>query len=78
MEYVEGEKLKDRLRGGSLPFDEALRISGEMAEALDAAHRKGIVHRDIKPANVMLTQRELMLGSQRNSSIGKKTKKIGR
>ena len=56
MEYVEGQSLKDRLEKGPLPPDEALPIAIEVAEALDAAHGKGIVHRDIKPANIMLTE----------------------
>ncbi|MBS1115737.1 MAG: serine/threonine protein kinase [candidate division NC10 bacterium] len=56
MEYVEGQSVKDRLEKGPLPPDEALPIAIEVAEALEAAHGKGIVHRDIKPANIMLTQ----------------------
>jgi eukaryotic-like serine/threonine-protein kinase len=56
MEYVEGRSLKDRLEQGPLPPEEALPIAIEVAEALEAAHGKGIIHRDIKPANIMLTQ----------------------
>jgi eukaryotic-like serine/threonine-protein kinase len=56
MEYVEGRSLKDRLEHGPLPPEEALPIAIEVAEALEAAHGKGIIHRDIKPANIMLTQ----------------------
>ena len=56
MEYVEGLSLKDRLEQGPLPLEEALSIAIEIAEALEAAHAKGIIHRDIKPANIMLTQ----------------------
>ncbi len=55
MEYVEGQSLKDRLEQGPLTVDEALPIGCEVAEALEAAHGKGIVHRDIKPGNIMLT-----------------------
>ena len=55
MEYVEGETLKDKLSGGSLSFGEAIRISGEIADALEMAHKRGIVHRDLKPANIMVT-----------------------
>ncbi len=54
MEYVEGETLAQRLKAGALPFDEALEICKQIAEALEAAHEKGIVHRDLKPGNVMV------------------------
>jgi TolB-like protein len=55
MPYVEGESLRDRLRREvQLPIEEARRIAGEIAEALDYAHKHGVVHRDIKPENVML------------------------
>jgi len=55
MEYVEGSTLKQRLDTGPVPVREALRISLEIAEALDYAHRHGIVHRDLKPANIIVT-----------------------
>jgi eukaryotic-like serine/threonine-protein kinase len=55
MPLVEGESLRDRLgREKQLPIDNALRIAGEVAEALDHAHAHGLVHRDIKPANILL------------------------
>ncbi len=55
MPYVEGESLRDRLdRERQLPVDDAVRIAHNLAEALDYAHRKGVIHRDIKPANVLL------------------------
>lgn len=55
MEYVEGRSLRDLLASnGPLPSDVALRIGSEIASALEAAHRAGIVHRDIKPGNVLL------------------------
>jgi serine/threonine protein kinase len=56
MEYLEGESLEARLRKGPLPIEEALQIAIQIASALDAAHRRGMVHRDLKPGNVMLTR----------------------
>jgi tetratricopeptide (TPR) repeat protein len=55
MEFISGETLHRRLRSGSLPLQEALRISCEVAEAVEEAHNRRFVHRDLKPANVMLT-----------------------
>ena len=55
MPYVQGESLRDRLtREHQLPVDEAVRIAREVADALDYAHRHGVIHRDIKPENVLL------------------------
>lgn len=56
MEYVRGESLDRRLRGGALTVGEALRLAEEIAEALDAAHKRRVVHRDLKPANVIVTE----------------------
>src|SRR5438445_6673121 len=49
MEYLEGETLAKRLAKGALPLDQALRYAIEIADALDAAHRHGVIHRDLKP-----------------------------
>ena len=55
MPFVEGESLRDRLRREKqLPVDDAVRIAREVADALDYAHRHGVVHRDIKPENILL------------------------
>ena len=56
MEYVEGETLAQRLRRGAMPIQQVLKMGMEISDALDKAHRAGLVHRDIKPANIMLTR----------------------
>ena len=56
MPFVEGQGLKARLeREGALPIDEAVRIGCEIADALAAAHERGVIHRDMKPGNVLLS-----------------------
>jgi len=55
MPHIEGESLRERIdREKQLPVDEAVKIATDLAEALDYAHRHGIIHRDIKPANILL------------------------
>ncbi len=56
MEFVEGETLRARLKRGPLELDEVIRIGGDVADALDAAHALGLIHRDIKPANILLAK----------------------
>jgi serine/threonine protein kinase/Tol biopolymer transport system component len=55
MECVEGETLAKRLEKGPLPLEQVLKYGAQIADALDKAHRSGVVHRDLKPSNIMLT-----------------------
>src|SRR5712672_4415289 len=57
MELLEGKALDQVIRAGPLPLNRTLELGVQLADALDAAHKKGIVHRDIKPANIFLTER---------------------
>ena len=57
MEYVEGDTLASRIHGQPLETEQTLEIALQVADALDAAHTKGIVHRDVKPGNIMITPR---------------------
>ena len=61
LEYVEGETLEKKLEKGSLPTQEVLKYAIELADALDKAHRQGIIHRDIKPGNIMVTKSGMKL-----------------
>jgi serine/threonine-protein kinase len=55
MELVNGETLADRIARGPIPVDEALQIAKSIADALEAAHERGVIHRDLKPSNVKIT-----------------------
>jgi serine/threonine protein kinase len=70
MELLEGETMRQRLTRGAFRTDEVLEVGIQLADALDAAHAKGIVHRDIKPANIFLTARgqaKILVSSPRHS-----------
>ena len=56
MEFLEGETLSERIKRGAIPIKEFLEISIQVADALDKAHRQGLIHRDLKPGNIMLTK----------------------
>jgi serine/threonine protein kinase len=55
MELIEGETLKDRIKSGPIPVEEALKLVLQIAEGLEAAHENGVIHRDLKPANIKVT-----------------------
>src|SRR5579872_3372517 len=55
MDLIDGPTLADRIREGPIPLEEALALARQIADALEAAHEKGVVHRDLKPGNVKIT-----------------------
>src|SRR5512136_2591222 len=55
LELVEGETLADRIKAGPIPVEESLKLALQTAEALEAAHEKGVIHRDLKPSNIKVT-----------------------
>ncbi len=58
LELVEGDTLADQIKRGAIPVEASLKLALQIAEALEAAHEKGVIHRDLKPANIKVTPEE--------------------
>ena len=72
LELIEGETLSDRIKAGPIPVEEALKLALQIAEALEAAHEKGVIHRDLKPSNIKVTPdgKRIVFYSERNNEPG--------
>jgi hypothetical protein len=70
LERVEGRTLADRLRGGSIPAEESLKLALQIAEALEAAHEKGVIHRDLKPSYPIGTPDGRRIASAKRMAAG--------
>jgi len=56
MEYLEGDTLAEKLASGPMPIEEVMKLGVQITQALDAAHKSGVIHRDLKPGNIMVTR----------------------
>ena len=56
LELIEGDTLAERLQRGAIPVEDALKLALQIAEALEAAHDRGVIHRDLKPSNILANE----------------------